>query len=72
MKTGDPVTLIVPPRIQAMMTGAWKLEVGAHDARLTYTDGTWEEVPASLLRDIDGDDWFRIVSTVQSQRKAVQ
>ena len=60
----DPATVMFPANIHAAMTGAWKLTITASTATLHYTDGKTESVPASALPD--GDNWFTIVSKVQS------
>jgi hypothetical protein len=70
MKEGEPVTVICPPKIQAMMTGAWKAEKSAHELCLFYTDGSTETVKLSDIPDnTDWQSWFAIVGAVQELRK---
>lgn len=65
-------TTIIPPNIQAAMTGAVKCEKGDLQTTLFYEDGTTEPVRTSDIPDrIDWENWFSIVGTIQSLRKAV-
>ena len=60
----DPATVMFPANMHAAITGAWKLTIAGGTATLHYTDGQTETVPSSVLPD--GDNWFAIVSKVQS------
>ena len=62
---GEPVTLIVPPRIQAMISGVDQIECAHPRYRLNYCDGTKEE---AILEGEAPTEFFAIVSAVQSKR----
>jgi hypothetical protein len=69
MKTQEnPATLYFPTVLKVALTGAWKLTLTASEATLEYTDGKTETVPADAMKNIDIDDWFSVVSKVQSFR----
>lgn len=53
------------------MTGAWKADKSTSEIRLHYTDGTTETARLDALKEtpVDWQNWFSIVSTVQSLRK---
>lgn len=62
--------IIYPPKIQAMMTGAMVCERGPVNTVLIYTDGSKESVKSDALPNtINWEDWFSIVSGIQSLRK---
>ena len=72
-----PVHLIVPARIQAMMTGVTHIERsrkprgGKWDIKLVYEDFTTEFcfVPVDIFSQVD---YFALVSYVQSQRQVAK
>lgn len=66
-KPNEQGTLIVPPRIQSLMTGATSVFVIHPRYRVTYTDGTIEEceLPDSEI----GKDFMALVGAVQSKRE---
>lgn len=61
-------TLIVPPSINAMLTGATMARVFPHFIELQYEDGTTETAKKShpLMASIDYESWFSIVGCVQA------
>lgn len=66
------VTRIVPPRIMSMMCGVAFADLWpSGKVRLTYEDGETESAYLSAERLEQGrDNFFRLVSGVQEQRKA--
>lgn len=61
-------TLIVPPSIQAMMTGATMARIYPHSIELQYEDGTTETANRnhSAMKSLDLGSWFSIVGCVQA------
>lgn len=65
-KPGEPITIIVPPRIQAMLTGVSQIECAHPRYRLTYEDGSHEE---AVLQGPALTEFFKIVYSVNATRK---
>jgi len=57
-------TLLVPPKIQAMMTGATIASIQGQRVTLTYTDGR-KETAVIDLSPTERENWFTLVSRVQ-------
>ncbi len=66
-----PSTFIIPPMIQARMTGAVRCIKNARHTTLVYEDSTEETVLTTELEKlpVDWENWFSIVSNVQALRK---
>lgn len=62
---GEPVTLLVPPHVYTMMSGATQIEIAHPRYRITYTDGTTEEATCENISDENRKDWFFLVATIQ-------
>ena len=68
VKLTKPKRVVIPSNLHVMLTGAWRLTVGARKATLEYTDGTAESVDSRELVSVDTSDWIAVVSKVQSLR----
>ena len=67
----NPVTVIIPPKIQIAMTGAWKAEKGPTFTTLFYVDGSQEKAAnATIDATCDWQEWFSIVGAVQAAARA--
>ena len=62
---GEPVTLLVPPKLHGMMTGVAQVTISHPRYRLTYTDGTWEEATVDIPQE-DRHDIFKLTSAIQT------
>lgn len=71
---GPECTFVVPPRIQSLLTGVRYARI--HDnglVELVYEDNSVERTPTGQpMADIPRDDFFKLVSYVQSFRKPVE
>ena len=69
LKPGEPITMICPPNIKVMITGANHCDKGVEYTTLHYVDGTLECVKTDEIKNCDWDNWFSIVGSIQELRK---
>lgn len=63
IREGEPCTVIIPPRIEASMTGIWRVEIASGGrCRANYVDGSCEY---ATLANPNRDNFFSLVGQIQ-------
>ena len=61
---GERITMIIPPVIEAKLTGVYQVDTADNRWLLHYTDGTTEEARCDISEE-ERENFFAIIGKVQ-------